>query len=166
MKKQADFPLSIRDLAVSFKQGSCWNQAIDGVSFELGKTEILSIVGESGSGKSTIARAITGILPPSARVDRGIMLLGGHEREIDLSRDKSAWGSLKVKKLGLIFQDAQLALNPLMKISDQFKEIILCHGLASKNMVKEVGAELLSLLNFSAPDRIMDMYPFQLSIGM
>lgn len=166
MKKQVDFSLSIHDLAVSFKQGNGWTRVIEGLSFELSKTEILSIVGESGSGKSTIAKTITGLLPPSARVDSGVMLLGGHKREINLSDDISVRGSSGVKKPGLIFQDAQLALNPLMKISEQFKEILLFHGLAAKNMVNEVSAELLSLLNFSAPGKIMDMYPFQLSLGM
>ena len=117
-----------------------YKQSIDvlnGVSFNLYRGKTLAILGESGSGKSTIAKGITGLLPVSAHIKGGNIGYG------DFSMDLRAMSPLDWRKVRgsfftMIFQDARLALNPLVTIKDHFKEVILFHHLAAACDVERV----------------------------
>jgi peptide/nickel transport system ATP-binding protein len=157
--------LQIDELSVAYEQNGACNPVLNNVSLHLGKGEILSLVGESGSGKSTIAKAIGGLLPPSAHITSGTMCLDT-DFTVSLNSRADEWNRIRGKKLGFIFQDAQLALNPLMKIIDHFQETILFHHMAPREKVKETSAKYLEMLNFSDTESVLESYPFELSGGM
>lgn len=157
--------LQFDGLSVAYEQNGALNPVLNNVSLCLNRGEILSLVGESGSGKSTIAKAVGGLLPPSAHITSGTMRLGaGFSVCLDGKADE--WNRVRGRKLGFIFQDAQLALNPLMKIIDHFRETILFHHVAPKGDVKEISTKYLELLNFSDTEGVLSSYPFELSGGM
>jgi peptide/nickel transport system ATP-binding protein len=157
--------LDVNNLSVSYRQNQRITEVIRNVSFSLNSNETLTILGESGCGKSTIVKAICGLLPVSARVDSGI-LCAGKNFNVELSKGKIDWNRVRGAEIGVIFQDAQLALNPVMKIIDHFKEVLLYHKIAPRGDITSLCAELLQMLNFHDIDRVLHAYPFQLSGGM
>lgn len=156
--------LDINNLNIGYRQDKRTTEIIRNVSFSLNKRETLTILGESGCGKSTIVKALCGLLPVSARTN-GILHIG-EKLSVDLSGDKFDWNRVRGSEIGVIFQDAQLALNPVMKIIDHFKEELLYHKTVPRNNITSVCMELLQLLNFHDTDRVLHAYPFQLSGGM
>lgn len=161
-----DIALQINNLSVCYEQEGSLTEVLNGVTFKIYEGEILSLVGESGSGKSTIAKAVGGLLPPSAYVKSGSMRLGT-DTDISFNGSTPDWKAIRGKKLAFIFQDARLALNPIVKIKDQFKETLLFHRIvSSKKEVRKIGTRYLKMLNFENPEGILDSYPFQLSGGM
>lgn len=157
--------LQINELSVEYGQDECNNSVLNHVSMTLQKGEILTLVGESGSGKSTLAKAIGGLLPPSAHIVSGTMELrsGFH---IPLNSNPKVWNRIRGQKIGFVFQDAQLALNPLMKIYNHFQEAILFHHIGSKKDVRAISRRYLEMLNFNNADQVLNAYPFELSGGM
>lgn len=154
--------LSVRELWVHHR--TCGERAtLKGVAFSLGAGECLGVLGESGAGKSTLAKAMTGLLPPSVRCG-GRMVLG--EEEIDLGAGGTDWPSIRGTQVGLVFQDAQLALNPMRRIGAHFREALLFHRIAASDGVLPTAREHLKFLNFEDPDSVLNAYPFQLSGGM
>lgn len=157
--------LRIQDLRVSYQQNRQFVNILDSLSFELGKGEIVSLLGESGSGKSTIAKALTGLLPPSARIEEGTLTIGS-DTVVDLARKHTPWQRIRGRRIAMLYQDAQQALNPVLKIKEHFRESLLFHRLASADEVQDVSIKLLGALNFSDPLGVLERYPFQLSGGM
>src|SRR5688500_2524419 len=107
--------LAINDLRVQIPTGEGVLTAVDGLSFALGANEVRALVGESGSGKTMTAMAVLGLLPARARVEGSIRLdgeelLGLPERE--LRRIRGA-------RVGMVFQDALAALNPVLTVGSQ-----------------------------------------------
>jgi peptide/nickel transport system ATP-binding protein len=156
--------LNVDNLQVSFFQKRKESNILHELSLELRRGELLTILGESGSGKSTIAKAITGLLPPSAILSGQITI--GQELPIDLSDKRYDWRQVRGKKLATIFQDAKQSLNPVMKIRHQFEEMLFCHQLIKGIDVKKYMVDILEKLNFMNPYQVLESYPFQLSGGM
>jgi peptide/nickel transport system ATP-binding protein len=145
-----------------------YKQSIDvlkGVSFNLYRGKTLAILGESGSGKSTIAKGITGLLPVSAHIKGGNIEYGDFSMDLRAASPLD-WRKVRGSFFTMIFQDARLALNPLVTIKDHFKEVILFHHLAAARDVERVSTELLERLNFNDVPAVLGAYPFQLSGGM
>lgn len=165
MKKESETILQVKNLQVAYKQNRRSINVLDDLSFDLKKGEILSLLGESGSGKSTIAKAITGLLPPSAHIGGGTLHIGS-TIVAHLTGKTIAWNQIRGRQIAMIFQDAQLALNPVLTIKEHFKETLLFHHIASVAEVIPVSTKLLSMLNFTDGQSILDYYPFQLSGGM
>jgi peptide/nickel transport system ATP-binding protein len=143
-------------------------QSIDvlkGISFNLYSGKTLAILGESGSGKSTIARAMTGLLPVSANIKSGNVRYDDFFADLTATRPVN-WREIRGSVFTMIFQDARLALDPLMTIGNHFKEILLFHQLAAVEDIESVSTEMLQKLNFTDTARILNAYPFQLSGGM
>ncbi|TIY07361.1 MAG: ABC transporter ATP-binding protein, partial [Mesorhizobium sp.] len=111
-----DVALSIRDLTVSLPDGMERTHAVENISFDLKRGQILCIIGESGSGKSVTANAIMGLLPKVIRVSSGAIQLDGMNI-IGMSADKLR--SLRGRAVSMIFQDPLSALNPLMTVGAQ-----------------------------------------------
>lgn len=157
--------LQVKNLEVTYEalKNRSMN-VLNKVSFELRKGETLALLGESGSGKSTIAKAITGLLPPSAHI--GGTLHIGTSYIADLQSKKVEWSRIRGKQLAILFQDAQQALNPVIKIKDNFKELLLFHSIATADEVILISTKLLNMLHFPDAQKILDSYPFQLSGGM
>ena len=105
--------LRIDDLAVAFPRHGSAPVALDGVSLELGRGEVLALVGETGCGKSLTGLATLGLLPPSARVLRGTVMVDGDDvltmRPADLRR-------LRGRRVGMIFQSPTTAFNPVFPV--------------------------------------------------
>ncbi|WP_037289736.1 nickel ABC transporter ATP-binding protein NikE [Saccharibacillus sacchari] len=157
--------LRIERLEVAYRQEGAIQTALKSVDFTLHQGEILSLLGESGSGKSTIAKALLGLLSPSAIVRSGILSLSG-QTPIDLSQPSKNWNGIRGREIAMLFQDARLALNPMMKIRDHFRETLLAHRLASKEQIRSISEQGLARLGFSDPSTVLNAYPHELSGGM
>jgi len=156
--------MAVQDLQVAYYDNGHYSTVLNKLSFTIERGEIVALLGESGSGKSTIAKAVMGLLPPSVRIDSGTLLL--NDSEIMPLATGIEWGRIRGRRIGMLFQDARLALNPLMKIKAQFIESLTYHKLASARQAVEIGAELLEKLGFSQPRKVLESYPFELSGGM
>lgn len=163
--KESEMVLQVKNLQVEYKQDHHSTNILNNLSFDLRKGEIVALLGESGSGKSTIAKAITGLLPPSAHIGGGTLRIGSNF-VVDLSSKTVEWDRIRGRKLAMLFQDAQQSLNPVLKIKENFKESLLYHQITSADEVMPLTNKLLSMLNFADGHSILDCYPFQLSGGM
>ncbi len=153
--------LDVRDLRVWYASPKAPVQAVDGVSFTLKPGEVLGLVGESGCGKSTLGRGLIGLLPRGAAVDgelhfAGRELLGLPARE----REKLRGGGM-----GLIFQEPMTRLDPLMRISEHFREALKVHAPELSKAESKTRA-LDSLRALGIPPTRYRNYPHEFSGGM
>jgi len=154
--------LDVRNLTAVYLTPVGVVRAVDRVSFSVNKGESVGIAGESGSGKSTLVNAILNALRPPA-LARGEVLFQGRNL-LNLSKqdlDKIRW-----RKISYIPQSSMNALNPVLKIRDQFLHIIKSHyPKMGKGEVMKTAAE--SLLNVRLdPGKVLEAYPHELSGGM
>jgi oligopeptide/dipeptide ABC transporter ATP-binding protein len=157
----SDALLRVRDLRVDF-HGHRRVRAVDGLDYELDRGRTLAIVGESGSGKTVSARAIMGLLPPTAAVSGSICfegeeLVGLGERQLQRHRGRD---------IAMVFQDPARSLNPTKRIGAQITEAIHLHEDASRAEAHDRAVELLELVRLPAAARRVGEYPHQLSGGM
>jgi peptide/nickel transport system ATP-binding protein len=155
--------LSVRDLKVEFATRRHTLRAIDGVSFDIARGEVLGVVGESGAGKSVTGLAVIGLIDPPGRISDGEIRLSG--RRIDhLPADEMR--RVRGKRIGMIFQDPLTSLNPLYRIGDQIVETIRTHLNLSETVARKRAIELLAEVGIPAPDKRIDGYPHEFSGGM
>ncbi len=155
--------LEVSDLAVHFGHGARAVKAVSGASFSVERGETVVLVGESGSGKSITALAIARLLPSVARIVSGRVVLDG----VDLfGLPERRMRDVRGAGIGMIFQEPQSALNPVMTIGAQIGETLVRHkrlrGAALRNRIIEL---LVAVGIDDAPRRIGD-YPHQFSGGM
>ena len=155
--------LSVRDLTVEFvtRRGSL--RALDRVSFDVGRGEVLGVVGESGAGKSVTGSAIIGLIDPPGRIAGGQVLLSG-QRIDDLPQE--AMRKIRGRRIGMIFQDPLTSLNPLYRISEQLIETIQTHTNLNATEARKRAIALLDEVGIPAPERRIDGYPHEFSGGM
>jgi oligopeptide/dipeptide ABC transporter ATP-binding protein len=154
--------LEVRDLRVTFTRGGRRVHAVNGLSYELDKGEMLAIIGESGSGKTVGSRTLMGLLPPSAQVSGSIMF-DGTELVGMAEQDIRRW---RGSEIAMVFQDPARSLNPTMRIGAQITEAIRQHSDLDRAAAKERAIELLKLVHLPAAERRFHEYPHQLSGGM
>ncbi|MEM4971125.1 MAG: ABC transporter ATP-binding protein [Sulfolobales archaeon] len=159
-----EYLLSIKSLTIGYLTEKGILKAVKDVDLYVGRGEGVCVVGESGSGKTTLANAILGILPPNAIVLGGSIVFEG----IDLLRvDQRLRASILGVKIGLVPQNPSSSLNPILRIEDQFCEILKYRrGIKDRHRCREITEELLSKTGIRDPDRVMKQYPHQLSGGM
>src|SRR4030088_2242319 len=116
--------LSVRNLKVESPPRRSTLRAIDGISFDIAKGEVLGVVGESGAGKSVTGLAIIGLIDPPGRIADGEIYLSG--MRID-NLPPEELRRIRGKRIGMIFQDPLTSLNPLHRIGDQLVETIKNH---------------------------------------
>ena len=116
--------LSVRDLRVEFVTRRGILKAIDGISFDIAKGEVLGVVGESGAGKSVTGSAVIGLIDPPGRIAGGEIRLSG--TRID-NLPPEEMRKVRGKRIGMIFQDPLTSLNPLYRVSEQLIETIRTH---------------------------------------
>ncbi len=155
--------LSVRDLRVEFVTRRGVLKAIDGISFDIARGEVLGVVGESGAGKSVAGSAITGLIDPPGRIAGGEVLLSGHRID-NLRPDEMR--KVRGKRIGMIFQDPLTSLNPLYRVGEQLIETIRTHTNMSASAARKRAIELLAEVGIPAPDRRVDSYPHEFSGGM
>ena len=125
--------LEVRDLAVEFLADEGVIEAVRGVSFNVEPGQTVALVGESGSGKTVISQAVLGILPQSARITQGSIILRDPQRNFE-PLDLAAYGdddpvrrSIRGGRISIIFQEPMSSLSPLHTIGDQISEALLLH---------------------------------------
>ena len=155
--------LSVRDLRVEFATRRGVLKAIDGVSFEIARGEILGVVGESGAGKSVTGAAVIGLIDPPGRIAGGEIRLGG-ERIDTLPPEKMR--RIRGRRIGMIFQDPLTSLNPLYRIGRQIIETVQTHTDLSAKAARTRAIDLLAEVGIPAPERRIDGYPHEFSGGM
>jgi oligopeptide transport system ATP-binding protein len=156
--------LSVRDLHVHFRGEGPLVKAVDGVSFELARGEVLGIVGESGSGKSVANLAVLGLLPrPQATFPRGEVFFQGK----DLLRASDAeLRRIRGHRIAMIFQDPMTSLNPYLSVARQLTEVLELHKGMSPRQARARCIEMLERVGIPDPTARIDAYPHELSGGM
>lgn len=155
--------LEVQNLRTVFKSRGQEVQAVRGVSFSVGESEIVGLVGESGSGKSVTMKAVLGILPENAEISSDSMKLNG----VELSGlREEEYRKLRGKDMTMIFQDPMTALNPLLKVGKQLEEVILRHSKCSKEEAKKKAVEMLAKVGIPTPEQRVKQYPHEFSGGM
>ncbi len=138
-------------------------KAVDDVSFEVNKNDSLAIVGESGAGKTTVALSIPKILRPPGKIVSGKILFEG--KDILKMPDREL-RETRGNRIGMIFQQPQAYLNPVLRAGFQIAEVLEVHkGFDSQRAMKEA-VSLLKEVGIPSPEEIAQRYPFQLSGGM
>jgi oligopeptide/dipeptide ABC transporter ATP-binding protein len=157
-------PLAVTGLTVAYGSGqgrrARWNPAVTDVSLELPPGGYLGVVGESGCGKSTLVHAVLGLLPAGARVTGGSILVAG--QEIIGLGDKQL-RPLRWRTASVVLQSGMNALNPLLTVRRQFRDLYKAHGLP----VRDADGRCAALLErVQVPAARAASYPHQLSGGM
>jgi oligopeptide/dipeptide ABC transporter ATP-binding protein len=154
--------LEIGDLRVDFRQAGRVVRAVDGLSYQAEKARTLALIGESGSGKTVSARAIMGLLAPTAHVSGSIRYEGQELVGLPERRMRALRGS----QIAMVFQDPARSLNPTLRVGDQITEAIHVHRKASKAEAQDRAVELMELVRLPAARERFRQYPHQLSGGM
>jgi peptide/nickel transport system ATP-binding protein len=155
--------LSVRDLKVDFATRRGPLHAIDGISFEIARGEVLGVVGESGAGKSVTGAAIIGLIDPPGRIVGGEIRLSG--MRID-NLPAEEMRRIRGKRIGVVFQDPLTSLNPLYRVGEQLVETIMTHMALSPQAARKRAIDLLAEVGIPAPDKRIDGYPHEFSGGM
>jgi len=158
---EGDTLLELRQLAVEYGFGGKRVRAVDGVDLQLRAGEIVGLAGESGCGKSTVANAAMQILRPPAVIAGGsIRFLG--ENLVDKSAEELR--RFRWRNVSMVFQSAMNALNPLMRVGDQFIDMMRAHERISKRRALSDAGDLLEVVGLDR--RRVRAYPHELSGGM
>lgn len=159
----SDALLQVRDLIVEFPTRQALLRAIDGVSFDVNRGEVLGLVGESGAGKSITGAAIIGLLEPPGRIAGGTVTLDGQRIDgLPLEEMRKIRG----KKIAMIFQDPLTSLNPLYSIGRQLTETIQTHLDLNDTQARERAVSLLEDVGIPAAAERLDAFPHEFSGGM
>ena len=155
--------LEVKDLETEFKVKRGTVKAVNGVSFEVDKGEILEVVGESGSGKSVTSLSVMGLIRDPGRVAGGEILFNGENL---LKKSTKEMQAVRGDKISMIFQEPMTSLNPVYRVKDQIMETILTHTTMNKKEALKRAIEMLDLVGIPAPEQRVNDYPHQMSGGM
>jgi len=136
---------------------------VNDVSFDVKRGEFLAIVGESGSGKTMAARAILGLLPPGIRNTGGRITMDGTDL---LALAPEALRALRGAKIGMVFQEPMVSLNPAMRIGAQMAEGLKLHTELDDAQIRERVLAMLARVQIRDPQRCIDAWPHEFSGGM
>lgn len=152
--------LDVQHVSVAYGSGPGAVQAVEDVTFRVGRGEIVGLAGESGSGKSTLAYAVTRLLRPPARLTRGRIWVDGIDvyalTPTELERFRWA-------RVSIVFQSALNSLNPVLSIGTQIADVIQVHEHVPRDVAVERAQELLRLVDVDP--RRLSSFPHQLSGG-
>jgi len=149
--------LEVKGLTVDIGE----KRVIDDVSFTLYPGVVTALVGESGCGKTMTALSVLNLLPESARVSKGNILFKGSDITV-MSPGMSR--RIRGRDIGMVFQEPFMALNPVMRISEQIEEVYITHRVCKRPEIRSKIRDLLSTVKLP-PDTVY-YYPHELSGGM
>ena len=155
--------LEIKNLETAFRIKDDYFNAVDKVSLDLYRNEVLAIVGESGCGKSTLATTIMRLHNENLTKSTGEIIFNG-KNILDLTEDEM--NKIRTKDIGMIFQDPLSSLNPLHRIGKQIEEALIYHTELSAEERQKRVIELLTQVGIPNPERRAKQYPHELSGGM
>jgi peptide/nickel transport system ATP-binding protein len=154
--------LDVRDVYLEFKTSRGNLKALNGISFDVQKGEVLGLVGETGCGKTVTGLTILRLLSRSASITHGEIVLEG----VDLLQlPKAEMEKARGSQIAMIFQDPSSSLNPVFTIGEQMIRVIRRHTELSKNNAKKHASEMLDAVGLPDVERILESYPHQLSGG-
>ncbi len=155
--------LKVDDLHIALQGENASYNAVEKVSFEIGRGEAFGLVGESGCGKSITALSVMGLLRRPLSLGSGKIVLDNAEIQ-----DASAaeWRRLRGKRIAMIFQEPMTALNPLSPVGRQIAEMFVLHQGANWNEAMDRAEEALRQVQVPSPERRIKDFPHQLSGGM
>ena len=155
--------LSVKDLSVAFHQGGDTSLAVDRVSFDIRRGEVVALVGESGSGKSVTANSILKLLPyPAASHPSGEIHF--NDRDL-LTASDAELRAVRGNDITMIFQEPMTSLNPLHSIERQIGEILKLHQDIEGPAARVKILELLNQVGIREPEKRLAAYPHELSGG-
>lgn len=155
--------LEVKNLITSVGTNSNEINVVDNVNFNINKGETFVLLGESGSGKSMSALSIMRLLPAAMKINGGSVLLNGQNLfELPESKMRDIRGA----QIGMIFQEPQTSLNPVLTAGQQISETLFRHQKLSKQQCIKRSIELLDAVGIPEPDRRINEYPHQFSGGM
>lgn len=155
--------LEVEEFSLEFRTRDGIVHALDSVSFEVARGEIVGLVGESGSGKSVTAYAVMGLSDPAARVTGGGIGFAGMDI---LNASQRALRELRGRELAMIFQNPRAALNPIRKIGQQIEDVIHRHVPTRRSDLKQAAVRALAGVHVPDPERRYHAYPYELSGGL
>ena len=155
--------LSVKNLSTEFPVKKGIVRAVEDVSFDVDAGEILAIVGESGSGKSVTSLSVMGLLAEPGRVAAGSMEFEGRDLATLSEKD---YRELRGNDMAMIFQEPMTSLNPVYRVGKQIVEAIRTHEKVSKKEARERAIDLLRKVGIPSPEKRIDDYPHQMSVGM
>ena len=156
--------LTVNELCTSFFTKFGEVKAVDHVSFELDKGEVLAIVGESGSGKSVTSMSIMGLVAKGGKIISGEIIF---EYEDLAKKSEKELSKIRGKEIAMIFQDPMTCLNPVFTIGNQMEEVLKIHQKQlSKKQRHAKMVEMLEKVGLANPLERLKQYPHELSGGM
>ena len=156
--------IEIKNLKTFFYTEAGVAKAVNNISFDILKGEVLGIVGESGSGKSVTSLSINRLIPdPPGKIESGEILYNGTNL-LDLSYDEMS--KYRGNHISMIFQEPMTSLNPVLKISTQMNEILMHHDGMSEEEATKKSIEMLYSVGIVNPELRINDYPHQFSGGM
>ncbi|MDD5571677.1 MAG: ABC transporter ATP-binding protein [Bacteroidales bacterium] len=160
--------LKIDNLSVEFSSDGEIIKAVDNISFELNKGEILGIVGESGSGKSVTALSVLRLISCSpGKISSGEIIFqkqNGEKTDL-LKLPEKEMQKIRGNEISMIFQEPMTSLNPVKKCGKQVTEAILQHQKISKKEAKQKAISFFEQVLLPRPENIFNSYPFEISGG-
>ena len=153
--------LELRQLTVEYGFGDRPARAVDGIDLTIHQGEVLGLAGESGCGKTTIANTVMQILRPPGRIAGGSILFEGEDL---VGKSPEELRRYRWRNVSMVLQSAMNALNPVMKIGEQFMDAMQAHEKINRKQALARAGELLELVGID--HRRVKSYPHQLSGGM
>lgn len=155
--------VAVRDLRVRFRRGGQTLSAVNGVSLQVARGEVLALIGESGSGKSVTLRALMRLHSERSTTIEGQIDIAG-QNLMKLSR--SELQAMRGPVASMIFQEPLLALDPVYTIGQQIVEALRRHRPMSKAQARAAALEALRSVRIPSPEQRLDAYPHEMSGGM
>jgi peptide/nickel transport system ATP-binding protein len=152
----------VEDLRVSYATEDGTVQAVDGISYELGRGRTLGIVGESGSGKTVAALSVLGLTRAEGATVSGRIAFEGRDL---LAMEESELRAIRGDEIAMVFQDPLSSLHPMYRVGAQIVEAIRAHRDVAKAPARARAIELLDLVGIPEPSARVDSYPHELSGG-
>jgi peptide/nickel transport system ATP-binding protein len=158
--------IDIQNLSIEFKTDEGKIKAVDDISFQVQKGQILGIAGESGSGKSVTAMAILKLIQAPGKISSGSIFFKQEDSPVDLlTLSNKEIRKYRGNQVSMIFQEPMSSLNPVYKCGKQVAEVISIHQKTSKKQARSTCISLFRELMLPRPERIFDQYPHELSGG-
>ncbi len=154
--------LTISGYGLSYRTQQGIQPALTGIDLSIARGETLGLVGASGSGKSSLAWAILRMLPANAREHGGRIVLAGADLR---SMTQRRLAGIRGRRIGMVFQDPSMALNPSMRLGAQVIEVLRCHQRLSPSEAVAQAEHWLAHTGLADPRAIMRRYPHQVSGG-
>jgi oligopeptide/dipeptide ABC transporter ATP-binding protein len=155
--------LSVGNLKTYFFTSRGTVRAVDDVSLDLERGKTVGLVGESGSGKTVTALSIMCVVPLPGKIVGGSIHLAGKDI---LALPEKELGNIRGKQISMVFQDPMTYLNPVMRIGNQITESLMLHKEVGEKRATAMAIKILESLEISAPERVIQAYPHELSGGM